>query len=108
MAGFTFGFMTDYKTNMVSCNSYAIRNDGEWMEIQAAVNVDDALLAHEYVDPKAADQGPVTDSEGTVHPAPLRPTINLSDTIEDGYLRECYVKDLSLMIVPTPGYVAAE
>lgn len=108
MAGFTFGFMTDYKTYMVSCNSYAIRNDGEWMEIQAAVNVDDALLAHEFVAPKAAEQGPVTDAEGVVHPAPLRPTINLSDTIEDGYLRECYVKDLSLMIVPTPGYVAAE
>lgn len=106
--GISFGFMTDYKTYMVSCNQYVIKNDGKWMEIHAAVNVNDALLAHEYVAPKTADQGPVTDTEGVVHPAPLRPTINLSDSVDSGYTRELYVKDLALTIVPTPGYVAAE
>ena len=106
--GISFGFMTDYKTYMVSCNQYVIKNDGEWMEIHAAVNVDDALLAHEYVAPKEADLAPVTDAEGVVHPAPLRPTINLQDNVDSGYAREIYVKDLTLTVVPTPGYVAAE
>ena len=107
--GLAFGFMTDYNTGAIRANNYIIKNDGEWIEVQAAIEINDALLAHAYVAPKTADLAPVTDGEGTVHPAPLRPFINLSGVdVDDGYLRECYVKDLNLMIVPTPGYVAAE
>lgn len=101
--GIAFGIMTDYKTSMVASNSYVIKNDGEWVDVQVALEITEGLLKNAAVAPVEKDLAPVTDADGVVHPAPLRPTINLSDSVDGGYAREFYVKDLTLTIIPSVG-----
>lgn len=91
-ASIEFGFMTDYKTNMISSNTYTISDDGEWIEVTASLTITTDLLT------KNANMTTITDEDVNTHYSPLRPTLNMGST--SGYLSESYIDDITLTIIP--------
>ncbi len=93
LATMQFGFMTDYKTNMLAYNNYTVTDDGEWVEVSAQITITDAVLSN-------ANMTTILDDDGVSHYSPLRPTLNFAGPGNPCLVNEFYISDLALTIIP--------